>query len=134
MNKRQCIIIRSSQNNKKHICVDVTNAKQIIGYINQDDRYKKKFNHIVELILTNKRNSELYDKEDISSSCKDVTAMKFFKGQENGRLYCKEMAGPNGMFYIIMSELVDKKKQKRVNGKLKSLIEKVSTYEYEVIT
>ncbi|GAA0551586.1 hypothetical protein [Chitinophaga japonensis] len=119
---------------KKHICIDVENANEILAYINRDERHKKKFNYIIALILSNKKISELYDKEDISDNCKAVTAMKFFKGQENDRLYCKELRGRNGTFYIVTAELLEKKKDTKVrNGKTKNIITKVASYEYEII-
>lgn len=133
MKKRSCFVYRSSPDGRKHLCIDTANAKGILSYIMQDARHKKKFNHIAELILSNKRNSELYDKEVISGNCKDVTAMKFFKGQENDRLYCKEISAENGTFYVVTAELVKRKKDLKVKGKTKGIILKVATYEYDII-
>lgn len=129
---RQCIVVKSSEDKRKHICIDKENAERILAFIHQSKRYTKKFWHIVELLLENKHNSELYDKEDISAACKDVTAMKFFKGQENARLYCKEVRTLDGMFYIIAAELLERKKQTGIKGKPTSLIEKISKYNYVI--
>lgn len=62
------------------MCIDKQNEKEILSYVSQSDRHRKKFMHILELILGGHRNSELYDKEDIDDKSSNVTAMKFFKG------------------------------------------------------
>ena len=73
------------------IYIDDVNSKEILSFITKDNRHRKKFNFIADIILEGHRNSELYDKENINERCKDVTAMKFFKGQENARIYCMEI-------------------------------------------
>lgn len=92
----------------------------------------KKFRYIVDLILRNIRNTELYDKEDINGACKDVYAMKLFKNGQNARLYCKQQKTSTGTLYVIVGELLEKKKNNRVHNEEKALITKVSTYEYEI--
>ena len=129
--KRTAIKIRSSDDGKREIYVDEDNANQIIQYIRQSGRHTKKFNHIIDIILGGHRNTELYDKEEINDRCKGVTAMKFFKGQENDRLYCKEITKENKVFVIIMAELRPKKKSQKLTQKEINLIEKVASYEYE---
>ncbi len=85
------------------------------------------------MILQGIRNTELYDKEEIDSKSKNVTAMKMFKGGHNIRLYCKEQSNSEGKFYVIVSELVPKKKDRKVKGKIKTLIQTVGSYEYKII-
>ena len=87
--KRTAIIIRTSKDGKRKIAVDEENYQQILDYIKQDNRHKNKFNDICNIILNGLRNPDLYDKENINKKCKHVTAMKFFKGQENDRIYCQ---------------------------------------------
>jgi len=87
--------------------------------------------HIVELILNGHKNTDLYDKEDINGKCKDVTAMKFFKGQENDRIYCKEQ-NEKGLFIIVTVELYLRKKTKKVSRKEVPVIEKIAEYEYKI--
>lgn len=89
--------------------------------------------HICSIILNNLKNRDLYDKEEINSKCKGVTAMKFFKGQTNDRIYCKEQTLEDKTFVVITSELFEKKKTQKVKGKNKNIIEKVGSYEYEII-
>lgn len=129
---RKCNILAQSSDGRKAICIDKENKETILNYIQQSPRHKKKWNHIVALILGGHRNPELYDKEEITEKCKDVTAMKFFKGQENDRIYCKEQRVKNGIFIIVTAEILLRKKTTKVSKKDIPLIEKVGSYEYEI--
>ena len=131
---RFCQIIRRSADGRKAICIDKENRQEILDFINQSDRYRAKFHHIVELLLGGHRNSELYDKEDINTKAKKVTAMKFFKGQENDRIYCKEMRTPDGVFYIIAAAVYPKKKSNKNSKKEIPIIQKIAQYEYQIET
>ena len=131
--KRQAKIIRTNEEGTVVVCIDIQNYKPILEYLTKNARHKKKFNFIVNLVLQRIRNTELYDKEDINKKSKGVTAMKFFKGQSNDRIYCKEQTINDKTFVIIMAELLEKKKSQGINQKTKKLIEKVATYEYEII-
>ena len=115
--KRNAIIIKSSKNGRKHICIDEENANVILAYINADKRHKKKFNHITDLILSDLRNHDLYDKEEPNSKCrgKGVYGMKFFKGQENDRLYCKQFSNSDRQFFVVTSELFTGKKASKID-------------------
>jgi hypothetical protein len=103
-------------------------------YILQTPRYRDKFMHIVQLILSGHRITDLYDKEDIDAKSKHVTAMKFFKGQENGRIYCKEMRTADGMFVVVAAEVYPRKKSEGVSKKEIPIIHKVANYEYKIQT
>lgn len=131
---RKCNILAKSLDGKKAICIDLENKEVILQYIQQSERHKKKWQHIVELILGGHRNTELYDKEEINVKCKNVTAMKFFKGQENDRIYCKEQKTINGVYIVVTSEILLRKKTKNLSKKNISLIEKVGSYEFEIET
>jgi len=102
-----------------------------MAYIKQDVRHEKKFRYIVELILTNQKFPTLYDKEDFCEDAKGVTAMKLFKGQENDRIYCKEIRRDNKNFIVVAAELSLKKKTQKLKQKDQNLILKVASYEYE---
>lgn len=43
--------------------------------------------------------------------------MKFFKGQENARIYCKEVTMEDYTFVIIVSELLTRKKTQEIDKK-----------------
>ena len=129
---RKCEHIISSKDGKRAIYVDSINKTEIIEYLTQDDRHKKKFSYIADIILGGHKNCDLYDKEDINEKCKDVTAMKFFKGQENDRIYCKEINTPTGTHIVVTSILHQRKKNNQLSAKEKAIIEKVGGYKYEV--
>jgi hypothetical protein len=124
--------VRSSEDGKREIYVDQENADEIINYIDQDARHRKKFRIISDIILNGLRNTNLYDKEEINKQSKGVTAMKFFKGQENDRLYCKEVTRGDKVFVVIMVALRLKKKSQKLSHREKNIIEKVASYEYEL--
>jgi hypothetical protein len=129
---RLCEIIARSVDGKRAICIDKENKQAILSYIKQSSRHLKKWKHIVQLLLEGHRNTELYDKEDINDKCKGVTAMKFFKGQENDRIYCREQKMDNGLFIIVTAEIYEKKKSDKVSKKEIPVIEKIAKYEYKI--
>lgn len=75
---------------------------------------------------------ELYGKEGYNSKTKNVTAMKFFKGGSNARIYCKEISSPNGTFYVIAAKFLAKKKVQKNDKSIQALIKSISEYEYEI--
>ena len=129
---RLCEIIARTADGRKAICIDTQNKDSILTYVNQSERHLSKWQHIMQLILEGHRNSDLYDKEDINGKCKDVTAMKFFKGQENDRIYCKEQRTKDGLFIIVTAEIFLKKKNDKVTKKEIPIIQKIAKYEYEI--
>lgn len=131
--KRKAKIIRYNTDESIAICVDIETWGIISEYIKRDIKHKKKFNYIVDIILNRLRNTDVYDKEEINKKCKGVTAMKFFKGQSNDRIYCKEETLDDKTFIVVAAELFEKKKSQGVNQKAKNVIEKVASYEYEII-
>lgn len=131
--KRNAIILKESTNGRLSIAVDEENAEELLKFFQQDKRYQKKFNHICELILGNHVNRELYDKEEPDDKSKGVRAMKFFKGQENARVYCKEVITSEKATVIIASEVLERKKQNKLTHKEINIIHRVASYEYETI-
>ncbi len=130
--KRKCKHIISSKDGKRAIYIDEDNYEEIKSYLYKDDRHKKKFKFISDIILNCHRNPEVYDKENIDVTCKDVTAMKFFKGQENDRIYCREITSDEGTFIVIAAILYEKKKSQKLTAEQKSIIKKVGGYQYEI--
>lgn len=131
--QRTAQIIRKSSDKKRCIAIDAECSDQILAYINQDKRHKKKFVHICNIILEGLQNRELYDKEEPDEKSKGVRAMKFFKGQENDRIYCKEITLEDKTFVVIAAELHKRKKSKKLSYKELNIIHRVSDYEYEEI-
>ena len=130
--KRKATIVRSSPNGKRHIAIDHENFETLIKFLERDKRHKNKFIDICNIILGGLKNTQIYDKENINQRCKHVTAMKFFKGQENARIYCQEVKRKDQTFVVIASELLERKKSKKITHKEKSLIEKVASYEFTI--
>ncbi len=131
--RRNAIIIKESSDGRRSIGVDEENTKELLKFLRQDKRYQKKFNHICELILGNHVNRELYDKEEPDDKSKGVRAMKFFKGQENARVYCKEVKTRDKTTVIIAAEVLERKKQTKLTHKEINIIHRVASYEYETI-
>ena len=129
---RKCEHMISSKDGKRAIYIDSENKREILEYIRQDDRHKRKFKFIADIILGGHINTEVYDKEDINKSCKDVTAMKFFKGQENDRIYCKEIKSEAGTYIVVTSVLHKRKKTDNLSSKEISIIKRIGGYDYEI--
>lgn len=130
--RRKCKYLIGSKDGKRAIFLDTENSQEIYDYLNRDNRHQKKFKFISDIILGGHKNPNIYDKEDINEYCKDVTAMKFFKGQENDRIYCKEINTPDGMFIIVYAILYEGKKSKKLTQEQKNIIIKVGGYQYEI--
>ncbi|MDI9341444.1 MAG: hypothetical protein QM534_12815 [Sediminibacterium sp.] len=131
--KRKAVYLEADQNGKIAIYIDQKNMNNIVAYIQQDARHLKKWMYIKNVILSNLRIPEVFDKEDIDKECKDVYAMKFFKGQENDRIYCKRLQhkGKNCVI-IVASELHLKKKTQKNSAREIALIKSVASYEYSI--
>lgn len=125
--------ILKSKDGKRIICIDIDNFDTIFEYINRSDKHKKKFYYIIGILLDGHKNTDVYDKENINDKCKDVTAMKFFKGYTNDRIYCKEMSLEDKTFVIIACELFEKKKTNKNSKKNIPTIEKIGKTNYEII-
>ena len=119
-----------SASGKRAIFIDTENKEEIMEYLTRTVKHKKKFAYISQHILKGQRNTEIYDKEDINDKCKNVTAMKFFKGGANDRLYCKEVSTDDGVFVVITSVLHEKKKTQKNSNREITKIENVGMYEY----
>jgi len=129
--KRGCTIIKTSKDGRIVIAVDDENADTILGYADRDDKHKKKFRFITELILEKKASKELFKQEKINMACAQVYAMRFFPGQENDRIYCQKIERYK-VTYIILCELLEKKKSTKLKHREVTLINKVARYEYEI--
>jgi len=130
--KRNCKYLIGSTDGKRAIYLDEENEEEILAYLRRDERHNKKFQFISEIILGGHRNTEVYDKEEINNKSKNVTAMKFFKGQDNDRIYCKEIHSAEGTFVVVAAILYEKKKTTKLNQEQINIIEKVGGYNYEI--
>lgn len=115
---------------KRHLCIDNVNRQEMNKIIELVKRKNKKFESIIERTLTNNfLYWENYNKEYINNKAVNITAIKFMD-VDNDRIYCKEVKDEFGNLYIIMILTVKKKVQKN-NKSINSLINKISSYEYE---
>jgi len=128
---RTCTLIRENISYNIRLAVDDVNSKEIINYINRDARHEKKFNFIASAILSKTAKSELFRKEHVINVHKSVYAMRFFPGQENDRIYCIKIESGNSTL-IVMSELMERKKNQELRQRERNVIKRISKYEYEV--
>ena len=128
--KRDCELIIVSTSGGRAIFIDTENKEEIMEYLTRTVKHKKKFEYISRHILEGVRNTEIYDKEDINDKCKHVTAIKFFKGGSNDRIYCREVSTDEGVYVVITSILHEKKKTQRNSNREITKIENVGMYEY----
>lgn len=129
---RKAVKIAQSDDKRRAIYIDAVNYREIFSYLVQDQRHVEKFRFITGIILSGLRNPEVYDKEDYNKRTKGVTAMKFFKGQENDRIYCRELTRDDKTFVVVAAELLQRKKSSRLSHKEINLIDKVAGYDYEL--
>ena len=130
---RSATIILTSEDGKRAIAVDDEVYNEILAYVGSDNRHANKFKDITNIILSGLTNRNLYDKEVIDTKSKGVRAMKLFKGQENDRIYCKEMTMGNQTFVVIAAALHLRKKTTKLSHKERNTIHKVANYEYREI-
>lgn len=133
MFEREAYIVRRAENGKRVVCIDRETEATIMQFLQKDPTRLRKFGYAIDVILMGLRIPDIYDKEDIDGRSSKVTAIKLFKGGQNIRLYCKEQTGERGCYYIIIAELLEKKKSQKVTGKIKSLIQKIANYEYKIV-
>ena len=125
--KRTYIILRPFP--KITIGIDTVNKEEILAYIRQDEKHKSKFNTIISIISEGLNNRHLYKREKLSAEVKNVTAMRFFPGGDNDRIYCQELS-IGGIKIIVLPELhLSKKERENTQIEIK-IIKKVSNYEY----
>ncbi|MGB4400100.1 MAG: hypothetical protein WBJ10_12085 [Daejeonella sp.] len=131
--RRKAIIIQTSDDGKRCIAVDEDNQDEILAFLNGDLRHRNKFKDITNVLLAGLRNSQLYDKEEPDAKSKGVRAMKLFKGQENARIYCREITMEDKTFVVIASELLIRKKTQKIDKRILNIIHKVASYDYQEI-
>ena len=135
---RSAVIYRESADGRRCVALDAAYAGQLLAYITQDERHQAKFDDIVNILLNNLRNTNLYDKEDINTKSKDVAAMKLFKGQANDRIYCKQgslSAGDGRKVYVVVAARLHTGKKSQHNTQAeKNLINAVASYVYDYTT
>lgn len=129
--KKKCIFYKSSEIYDRHVYFDLDNAKEILEYVTQNERFKMKFEYILDRILEQKFST--YDDYKKLTGYKDISEMRFFPNKENGRIYCKEVKLGGGTIWIIASKLLVKKKSNNIDKSIKAILASIEKYEYEIV-
>lgn len=131
--KRNAELIQISNDGKKAFYLDEENSEEIMAFLQSEPANLKKFGTALQLILNHQAPRDLYDKENFEKGCEKVTAIKLFKGKKNPRIYCQQFTdGDTERFVIIGIELLEKKKSQKLTATEKSIIRRVSKYEYDL--
>ena len=131
--RRKAQLIRISDDGKKVFYLDEENSVEIMSFLRSESANLKKFNTSLELILNHRAPRDFYDKENFEKGCEHVTAIKLFKGKKNPRIYCQQYTdGETERFVIIGIELLEKKKSQKLTSIEKSIIRRVSKFEYDL--
>jgi hypothetical protein len=131
--RRKAQLIRISDDGKKAFYLDEENSVEIMSFLRSESANLKKFNTSLKLILNHRAPRDLYDKENFEKGCEHVTAIKLFKGKKNPRIYCQQYTdGETERFVIIGIELLEKKKSQKLTSVEKSIIRRVSKFEYDL--
>lgn len=128
--KRKAIILDRNTHQTTIILVDVKNASEILPYL-FDSSVSEEFLDIRNILKGNLRNKDKYCKCDVSSKAVDVFEMRFTRNNRNDRIYCLEVS-TNKQRLIIMSELFIGKKSQEIPKRIKSRIETIGGFEYEI--
>jgi hypothetical protein len=95
------------------------------------DNVDKEFREIRELLKENIRNKEKYKKADVSEKAKNIYEMRFVRNNRNDRIYCQEIT-LGAKRFIVMIELYVGKKTQDISKGIKSRIETMGGFEYEL--
>jgi len=108
--------------------IDEKNKDSIMNFLKT--KGTEKLGRIFSRINNGKPPKDVYSLENYDKSIKNVTAIKF-KGKHfnNARIYCKD-DNEKEPRVIILSELLESKKQTKLTEKEKNLIKKVNDYDY----
>ncbi len=124
--------MRELQDGKLIIGVDSINMLQITQYIGQDPRHKSKFIDILNILNDGLHNRHLYKREKINKDVNNVTAMRFFVGQDNDRIYCQESSEGDKRKIIILGVLSLHKETDELSPTQIKQITELSNYNYEL--
>jgi len=111
--------------------VDEKNKLEIYELIEKNNN---RFKRAVYVLLQGNYHNDLYGKEDVSGKTRNITAFKFKRRHNsNYRIYCHEYFDeflPNVKKVVMI--IVYNKKSQKIDKKLKSILEKISKYNYEI--
>jgi len=130
--KRGFCIIRKSTKFSRAIGVDIEEAESMLEFLKKNINHQKKLEYIINRILEFPNMYYADYKSIWQVKNTRITEIRLFPNGKNSRIYCSEFSSRDGNLYIIMALFLEKKKDMSISKKLKSLIEKIKYYEYEL--
>ncbi len=120
--------VKLSGNSEIEFYIDEQNKDNIINFLG--DKGVERLGYIFSRICKGKPPKDVYSSENYDNSIQNITAIKF-KGSQfnNARIYCKDYNEGKSRI-IVLSELLESKKQNKLTQKIKNLITKVNDYDY----
>lgn len=133
---RKFIILRTSESYPtRHIGIDLETAEEILDLLENNPKYRDKYDYISSRILENANMyyEDGYSVVDKSNPGIRITEMRFFPNGDNCRIYCREFSFAGNMFCIIMAKLLPKKKPSgKIDKAIKQIINSIKEYDYEL--
>lgn len=126
---RNPTLIAHSRNKMVNIYVDQEESGEIMPFILTNEANFETFYLFQNLLYENRRNKGIYKKENISSKCKNLFAIRFMLKGQNDRIYCLEFH--DGKRRIVLTRLVIGKKTDHINKKLRNSIEPLCSRKYK---
>ena len=123
---------RTNLGKKVTLYVDTEFEDELFAFLGdkKNEKIKKKYRMIAELVVTGNANPSLYGHEQNSDKSKDVYAFKI-KINGNHRIYCKEFNDDSMNSKKIVLIEYKYKKTEGLNKELRNLVDKIGEYEYE---
>ncbi len=125
--KRQCIIYKSSERFNRHVAIDYEEDVDIMAFL-QDDKNNKKFEYVSDRFLE----QPFMYYEDYEQIEDNVTCIRIFPNGINARIYCQEVTIRGEIFCIVMSKVLFKKNNGRINKSFQSIVDALKKYDYEI--
>jgi hypothetical protein len=127
---RKAILLDYNTHKTTLILIDHQDINVLLPYIMQNG-VESEFKEIRALLKENLRNKEKYKKADVSEKARNVYEMRFTRNGRNDRIYCLEFS-ISGKRHIVMVELLVGKKTQAISKTIKSRIETIGGYKYEL--
>lgn len=130
MENRKAFLVDYNTHHTVLIMCDEQFINEIIPYLMQDG-VDQEFKEIRSILKENLRNKDKYCRANVSDKAKNVFEMRFTRNQRNDRIYCKEFRIQKKRF-IVMAELLISKKSQSIPKRIKSRLETIGGYQYEL--
>jgi hypothetical protein len=125
---RKCFKI--AHNEKKAVYVDESCSEELMGIIQADEKFSKKFRERVDQILMSLTNREAYEKLKTFDTIWEIRLFKSSKGR-NHRIYCKQIEDDNRLIHVIIVHIFLQKKTTKIPKEIFKRLKEIDKYEYE---